>query len=213
MRRIVFLIPLLLAVTACATPGDTSMPMPTLTPLIIPTDTPVPAGTLTSAATAAPGVAQFGDGTWQVGKDIMAGTYRTRVASPGCYFARLSGFGGTLGEIIANENADFPWVVTIAASDKGFESDDCGTWTADLSAITSSRTSFDDGVYIVGTDITAGTYKSAGEAGCYWARLSGFGDTNNQIIANDNTDTPAIVTIAAKDKGFESKGCGTWTRQ
>ncbi len=72
---------------------------------------------------------QFGDGTFVVGKDIQPGTYRTREASSGCYYARLSGFGGTLGEIIANNNTDAPAIVTIAATDKGFESTRCGTWT------------------------------------------------------------------------------------
>jgi hypothetical protein len=68
-------------------------------------------------------------------------------------------------------------------------------------------------MYIVGTDMTPGTYKSSGEAGCYWARVSGFSGSLGQIIANNNTDSPAIVAIGAKDKGFESNGCGTWTKQ
>src|SRR6266496_4251790 len=36
----------------------------------------------------------FGDGTFVVGKDIQPGTYRTREAASGCYFERMSGFGG-----------------------------------------------------------------------------------------------------------------------
>jgi len=67
--------------------------------------------------------------------------------------------------------------------------------------------------YIVGTDLMAGTYRSAASQGCYWARLSGFGGTNDQIIANGNTDAGAIVTISASDKGFSSSRCGTWTKQ
>ncbi|HLL79649.1 MAG TPA: hypothetical protein VFA41_12635 [Ktedonobacteraceae bacterium] len=155
---------------------------------------------------------QFGDGTYVVGKDIQPGTYRTRTGSSGCYFARLKGFGGSVSDIIANENTDAPAIVTIAPSDKGFESTNCGTWTQDLSAITTSKTSFDDGMYIVGTDILLGTYKSSGQTGCYYARLRGFGGTLDDIIANDNTDTSAIVTISASDKGFESTNCGTWTK-
>lgn len=154
----------------------------------------------------------FGDGTFVVGKDIEPGTYRTRVASPGCYYARLKGFGGSVDDILANENTDFPAIVTIAATDKGFQSESCGTWTKDLSAITTSKTSFGDGMYIVGTDIHPGTYKSSGQQGCYYARLSGFGGSTDDIIANDNTDTPAIITIAATDKGFQSENCGTWTK-
>ncbi len=156
--------------------------------------------------------AQFNDGTYTVGKDIQPGTYRTRTASPGCYYERLSGFGGTVGEIIANANTDAPAIVTIKATDKGFSSSNCGTWTKDLSAITTSQTSFDDGMYIVGTDIKPGTYRiRTASPGCYFARLSGFGGTTDEIIANANTDAPAIVTISASDKGFEASSCGTWT--
>lgn len=154
----------------------------------------------------------FGDGTFVVGKDIHPGTYRTRVASPGCYYARLKGFGGSVDDIIANENTDFPAIVTIAATDKGFQSENCGTWTEDLSIITTSKTSFGDGMYIVRTDILPGTYKSSGQQGCYYARLKGFSNTIDDIIANNNTDTSAIVTIAATDKGFQSENCGTWTK-
>ncbi len=110
----------------------------------VPTDTPVPptpapTGQATSAPTQvptpkptakpAPSFAQFGDGTFVVGKDIQPGTYRTRTGSPGCYFARLSGFGGTVDEIIANANTNTAAIVTISASDKGFQSTNCGTWT------------------------------------------------------------------------------------
>lgn len=178
------------------------------------THTPAgPTATQKPTAKPTPSYAHFGDGTFQVGKDIRPGTYRTRVSSSGCYYARLKGFGGTLGEIITNNNTDAPAVVTIAATDKGFESQNCGTWTQNLSRITSSKTSFDDGIYIVGTDIAPGTYKNTGEQGCYYARLHGFSGSLGDIIANDNVDAATIVTISASDKGFESNGCGTWTKQ
>ncbi len=163
--------------------------------------------------TPTPSFAHFGDGTYQVGKDIKAGTYRTRTGSPGCYYARLKGFGGSVDDIIANDNTDAPAVVTIKASDKGFESQNCGTWTRDLSQITASKTSFDDGIFIVGTDIKPGTYKDTGGDSCYYARLRGFGGTIDDIIANNNVSAPTIVTISSSDKGFQSKGCGTWTKQ
>ncbi|HVB25786.1 MAG TPA: hypothetical protein VNG51_27865 [Ktedonobacteraceae bacterium] len=172
-----------------------------------------PTAVPTKAPTPKPTFASFGDGTFQVGKDIKPGTYRTRVGSPGCYYEKLSGFGGTVGDIIANNNTDYPAIVTIAPTDKGFDSQGCGTWTEDLSQITTSKTTFSDGIYIIGTDITPGTYKNTGATGCYYARLSGFGGTIDNIIANNNVDTATIVTIAPTDKGFESNGCGTWTKQ
>jgi len=146
-----------------------------------------------------------------VGVDIAPGTYRTRRASNGCYWARLSGFGGTLGEIIANEVTDGPEVVTIAPGDKGFQSSRCATWTADLSAITQSPTSpFGEGAFIVAVDIAAGTWRSNGGSDCYWARLRDFGGALTAIIANDIGTT--VVTISPSDRGFKSAGCGTWTK-
>lgn len=166
----------------------------------------------TTEAAPAPTLPQFNDGNYVVGTDIKPGTYRTREASTGCYYERLSGFGGTTDDIIANANTDAPAVVTILSTDKGFDSSNCGTWTEDLSAITNSSTTFGDGIFIVGTDIEPGTYRSSGESGCYYARLNGFGGTSDDIIANQNTDSSAIVTIAASDAGFQSSNCGTWTR-
>jgi hypothetical protein len=154
----------------------------------------------------------FSDGTYQVGTDIQPGTYRTRESSLGCYYARLGGFSGELNDILANANTDAPAVVTIKPTDAGFESQGCGTWTKDLSAITESKTSFDDGIYIVGTDIEPGTYRSSGSSGCYYARLRNFSADLNSIIANGNTDAPTVVTIAPTDAGFESQNCGTWTK-
>lgn len=167
----------------------------------------------TRAITPAPSFASFGDGTYQVGKDIQPGTYRTRVGSSSCYYERLSGFGGTVGEIIANNITGDPAIVTIAATDKGFQSQNCGTWTKDLSQITTSKTTFSNGMYIVGTDIAPGTYRNSGQSGCYYATLSGFGNTTDDIIANNIINTPTIVSIAASVKGFQSNNCGTWTRE
>ncbi len=151
----------------------------------------------------------FSDGMFAVGKDIQPGTYRTRVGSTNCYYARLKDFD--TNAIISNNNTDDPAVVTILPTDKAFQSQDCGTWTTDLSAITSSKTTFSNGIFIVGTDIIPGIYKNSTSLGCYYARLSAF-DTN-AIISNANTDAVAIVTIAASDKGFQSHNCGTWTKQ
>jgi len=154
----------------------------------------------------------FSDGTHRVGEDIQPGTYRTREGSSGCYYARLSDFGGGLEEILANDNTNDPAIVTVEPTDAGFQSNRCGTWTQDLSPIIDSTTSFEDGAYFVGTDIEPGTYRSSGSSGCYYARLSGFNGGLENIIANENTNTPAVVTIAPTDVGFESHRCGTWTR-
>ena len=156
----------------------------------------------------------FGPGTYRVGVDIPAGTYRTRIPSQGCYWARLSGFSGQQSDIIANNLTDWQDVVTILPSDAGFQTDSCELWTSDLSTITGSLTApFLDGKYIIGTDVAAGTWQAPGGSNCYWARLSGFSDPNgNQIIANNFGAGQQVVTISAGDAGFETDSCGTWTK-
>jgi hypothetical protein len=159
-----------------------------------------------------PSFATFSNGTYQVGTDIQPGTYRTREGSPNCYYERLRNFTGGLNSILANANTYAPAIVTIRATDAGFNSQGCATWTKDLSAITASNTSFGAGAYMVGTDMVPGTYRSSGGNNCYYERLRDFSGGMNSIIANGNTNNPTIVTITPTDAGFQSQGCGTWTK-
>jgi hypothetical protein len=85
--------------------------------------------TETDLGGATPVAGSFGDGTHVVGEDIEPGTYKTEGGS-GCYWARLRSFSGELDAIIANDNASGRGVVTIAPSDAGFESSNCGTWSS-----------------------------------------------------------------------------------
>lgn len=158
----------------------------------------------------------FGDGTNIVGTDLIAGvTYRTRAVPDGCYWARLSGFSGDLDDILANDFTNGYSVVTIGAADVGFESNRCGTWTRDLSAVTASLVSplTADGVYIVGTDLAPGLWRAENVDGCYWARLSGFSGDLDDVLANDFLSSgSAVVEISPGDIGFETSNCGTWTK-
>ncbi len=86
------------------------------------------------------------------------------------------------------------------------------TNTASSQVQNGPASSFGDGTFVIGTDIQSGTYRNSGGENCYYARLSGFGGTNNDITANDNTNSSAIVTIQSTDKGFTSQRCGTWTK-
>jgi hypothetical protein len=183
-------------------PNPTSSPKPTPTPRPTPKPTPKPAS--------------FGEGDLIVGADVRPGTYRTRQPAFLCYWERLSGFSGGLNDIIANGSGSGYSVVTIGKSDKGFSSSGCGTWTADLSQVKRPGAPIaEDGTYIVGTDVTPGTWRSrgGGSFACYAARLSGFGGTLNDIISNEiGTNGGLIVTIARSDAGFETSGCGKWER-
>ena len=72
-----------------------------------------------------------------------------------------------------------------------------------------------DGVFVVGTgknQVPPGTYVSFGNKNCYWKRLSGFGGSTEDIIANGIGDGRQIVDIAPTDVGFSTKRCGTWTK-
>ena len=71
----------------------------------------------------------FGEGTYLVGPEISPGTYRNSDSSGGCYWARLSGFGGALKDIITNEFSYEAQIVSISPDDAGFETSRCGIWT------------------------------------------------------------------------------------
>jgi hypothetical protein len=63
-------------------------------------------------------------------------------AGPGCYWARLSDFTGSLGGIIDNDfvSGGGQSLVTISASDAGFQTDaDCGTWVPVSALVISDR--------------------------------------------------------------------------
>lgn len=67
-----------------------------------------------------------------------------------------------------------------------------------------------DGTFLVGADIKPGTYKTAGGQMCYWARLSDL--SGSGIIDNGVGAGQQVVTVAASDKAFETRGCGEWRR-
>lgn len=70
-----------------------------------------------------------GEGTFLVGKDIQPGTYRGTPGSMGmCYWTRLKGLSGELTDIIANDIAQGPTIVTVKATDKAFETKGCAGW-------------------------------------------------------------------------------------
>lgn len=82
-------------------------------------------------------------------------------------------------------------------------------------------TSFGDGTHEVGTgpgQIPPGTYTAVVPAQafdlCVWSRLRGFSGEGKDIIAvgSGNKGDKQRATIAATDKGFDTKGCGTWSK-
>ena len=157
------------------------------------------------------------EGTWLAGDEIPAGTYAAE-GGDACYWARLSGFSGELGDVIANNFGAGKQVVEIMSTDAGFSSGGCGAWTSvtgsEPAATTESTKTrepgFGDGTWIVGTDVPPGIYATAGGSLCYWSRLSGFGGSLGEIIANEVSGGRTVVEIEPDDQGFETNGCGDW---
>lgn len=78
-----------------------------------------------------------GDGTFKVGVDIPAGTYRSGGAQS-CYWERLRGLSGTRADTIENGAGDWPQVVQIMPSDVAFKTQQCPTWVPSTAATTTS---------------------------------------------------------------------------
>lgn len=173
------------------------------------------------SATLAPALtpgAPFGDGTWLVGIDVAPGRYFARAPSESCSWHRLDGFGG-IDEYHAPDGWGWFSIVDIAATDAGFESSGCGTWTREPPPAPASPVeTFGDGTWRVGIDIEPGRYfASAPSEDCYWYRLDGFGGYEGRNLgvgrgyAWREPTLLAVVDVAPPDVGFASQGCGTWT--
>jgi hypothetical protein len=158
----------------------------------------------------------FGPGQHRINTDVAPGRYFTDPSS-GCYFKRLRGFSGSIGDIIANEFIGFnagQWIVDIPSSDVAIETDsDCGTWYN--SQRRGAQTTITGGMWVVGAQLTPGTYQANVAYGCYWERLRDFSNELSGVIDNDFVSTPGTrsVTIRSSDTGFRSDDeCNTWTR-
>ncbi|MFD8200458.1 hypothetical protein [Streptomyces sp. NPDC059701] len=71
-----------------------------------------------------------------------------------------------------------------------------------------------DGEYLVGEDVKAGTYKTAGpedEFGCYWERAKDASGEFGSIIANNNLQGTGRVTLN-KGEYFKTNRCQEWKR-
>jgi hypothetical protein len=165
-----------------------------------------------------PPTVSFGTGTYRVGAQplLPAGRYYTDPFY-GCYWERLSGLGGTLGEINANDFVGYDAaqiIVDIRSTDYAFSTDsDCSTWYS--TPRRGLQANITPGMWLVGSQVTPGTYWSNVNHGCYWERLRNFDGTLSAIIDNEFIDTPSVqyVQVSSSDVGFNTDGdCGTWQR-
>jgi hypothetical protein len=70
---------------------------------------------------------------------------------------------------------------------------------------------FGDGLYRIGVNIPAGTYRTRSDVplgGCNWTRFDAVG---NEIISGISLTFHDVVTILPSDGSFGTSGCGTWT--
>jgi hypothetical protein len=76
------------------------------------------------------------------------------------------------------------------------------------------KSTFEDGAWLVGRDVEAGTYTTEKEVGgmCYWARRKPGKEGIGAIIDNDVV-TGGHPTVSIKNgEEFKSQDCGVWKR-
>ena len=159
----------------------------------------------------------FGPGQYRVGPDIPAGRYYSD-PSRDCHFQRVRTFGGAASDTIVDSIVPFDagqWIVDLLSTDGGFVTDaNCGTWST--TPRRGLSTDITPGMWIVGAQITPGTYRAANSIqGCFWQRVSNFTGGADATIANGFVNSPGVqlVTISSTDAGFSTNvECGTWTR-
>jgi len=142
---------------------------------------------------------------------------RRRGTSPGrivLLLVTVLVFGGVV--LLVGGAVDAGMTAAKDASTTGTPSHRSTTSSAGVGSVPASN-GVGDGTFVVGSEIAAGTYRTAGPAdaampNCYWARLSNTSGSLDAIVANGNSAGPTTVTISATDKAFETNGCQGWVR-
>ncbi len=197
------------------TVGPTDTPGPTVTPSV----TPEPSTTPQPSATPEPSATPTKDlsvraGTYLVNTDIEPGLYRGdsyEERASMCYWARLSGLGGSLDEILANGNSIGPFYIEVLGSDVALETACSLTRLPTLPGPPATFPStVRPGMYLVGIDIAPGRYRGvAGEGifeSCYWARLGSARGDLDSILANDNANGQFYIEVPGSDYALQT-GC------
>ncbi|MGY1631847.1 hypothetical protein ACI784_09100 [Geodermatophilus sp. SYSU D01186] len=171
----------------------------------------VGAGPATGTAAPTPEPAGFGDGTYLVGSDVQPGLYRSAGGSF-CMWKRLSAVSGDSDAVLAWEWSDGQAYAEVLATDVAFSTDGCGRWTAVTAGGPDVSDGFDDGTYLVGSDIQPGLYRSAGGSFCMWKRLSAVSGDSDAVLAWEWSDGQAYAEVLPTDVAFSTDDCGTWSR-
>lgn len=75
------------------------------------------------------------------------------------------------------------------------------------------KADIEEGVWVVGEDIKAGTYRTIDEVsdGCYW-KISRSGTNGDDIISNDLPTGGRPRVTLKKGQDFQTSDCGSWTK-
>ena len=126
----------------------------------------------------------FAAGQWLVGSQIQPGTYRTSAA--GCYWARQTGLGGTIDDIIANGSTSANGgYVTILATDRAFLSR-C-SWTLDSGTSGSGTSSSNTGTPTVGRIVS----------GADWAAYEITNPSGSSVLNHPSFTVTASTTTGS----------------
>ncbi|MCZ2826015.1 MULTISPECIES: hypothetical protein [unclassified Modestobacter] len=201
-------VPLLLVGALLADLRSSGEPSPDADPIAAaaPAESAVP-----ETAESTPQPPGFGDGTYLVGTDISPGRYRADGARS-CSWQRLSDLTGDYDAVLAWEFPDGQAYVDVLPTDVAFATDDCGRWTPATGDVPDVSGAFDDGAYLVGSDIQPGTYRALGGSGCSWQRLSDLTGDYDAVLAWEFPDGQAYVDVLPTDVAFATDDCGTWNR-
>jgi hypothetical protein len=130
--------------------------------------------------------------------------------------AALADANGRLGELqkalSGAEDRNWTYYRTVAGLTEELRQATTSTPTTAPSS-GGARTSYSDGVYLVGEDIPAGTYDGVvNESIGYWARLKTTDGSISSIIENGIPKGPFVLTVEPADAALELRGV-TLTRR
>ena len=153
------------------------------------------------------------DGTWLVGEEVSPGIYAAPGGSSGihCQWTRLKGFGGSFTDRVSGQYGRGRQLVEIKESHVGFGTYGCGEWTP-VSEVATVLTSIEDGIWLVGEEVTPGTWEAPSSRNCYWARLTSLSRYESWGVEEGGAFGEQVVEIEETDTAFLTEGCGTWTR-
>jgi len=156
---------------------------------------------------AVPGAPVYGNGSYVVNQNFAPGLYFSESGGP-CYWERLSGLGGTIGEVITNDLSSGQHIVQILPTDAGFVSALCANWTQFAPPV--QPRVIGDGDWHMANQMGANLWVAKPTGNCYWERASGFTHSNEVIANTTSNGRQLVVQTLPSDARFSSNGCGTW---